>query len=120
MPERPDGQRRSASLSGDAGSIQSARGSCESPKPVSWRTARLSSLGAIQKRRLKRRGVPFEIVDIQVPCVSNNFDIIGDVHGQYDKLVALLEHLGYCKYRLPQGRSPNSPAEEEVQMKNPY
>jgi hypothetical protein len=27
--------------------------------------------------------------------VTSNFDIIGDVHGQFDKLVALLAHLGY-------------------------
>jgi hypothetical protein len=24
-----------------------------------------------------------------------NLDVIGDVHGQYDKLVDLLQHLGY-------------------------
>jgi hypothetical protein len=29
--------------------------------------------------------------------VTSNFDIIGDVHGQFDKLVALLTHLGYCE-----------------------
>jgi hypothetical protein len=27
--------------------------------------------------------------------MTQRFDLIGDVHGQYDKLVALLEHLGY-------------------------
>jgi Calcineurin-like phosphoesterase len=27
--------------------------------------------------------------------VTSNFDIIGDIHGQFDKLVALLTHLGY-------------------------
>jgi hypothetical protein len=27
--------------------------------------------------------------------VTSNFDVIGDVHGQFDKLVALLSHLGY-------------------------
>jgi Calcineurin-like phosphoesterase len=27
--------------------------------------------------------------------MTSNFDIIGDVHGQFDKLVALLSHLGY-------------------------
>jgi hypothetical protein len=27
--------------------------------------------------------------------VTNSFDIIGDVHGQFDKLVSLLSHLGY-------------------------
>lgn len=37
------------------------------------------------------------------------FDIIGDVHGCYDELVALLEKLGYCKaiagaYEHPEGR----------------
>jgi hypothetical protein len=28
--------------------------------------------------------------------MTQRFDLIGDVHGQYDKLVALLEHLGYA------------------------
>jgi Calcineurin-like phosphoesterase len=27
--------------------------------------------------------------------VTSNFDVIGDVHGQFDKLVALLTHIGY-------------------------
>jgi hypothetical protein len=27
----------------------------------------------------------------------NRFDVIGDIHGQYDKLVALLRHLGYSE-----------------------
>jgi len=57
--------------------------------------------------------------------VTSNLDIIGDVHGQYDKLVALLEHLGYSKYRLPQevatdevreasrARAPDSPVSGE-------
>jgi hypothetical protein len=26
-----------------------------------------------------------------------NFDVIGDIHGEYDKLVALLVHLGYAE-----------------------
>jgi hypothetical protein len=29
--------------------------------------------------------------------VTNTFDVIGDIHGQYDKLVALLELLGYSE-----------------------
>jgi hypothetical protein len=29
--------------------------------------------------------------------VTNAFDVIGDVHGQYDKLVFLLSHLGYSQ-----------------------
>ncbi len=37
--------------------------------------------------------------------MSNAFDVIGDVHGQCDKLVALLEYLGYSRtlgvYRHP-------------------
>jgi hypothetical protein len=28
-------------------------------------------------------------------AVTNAFDILGDAHGQFDKLVALLSHLGY-------------------------
>jgi hypothetical protein len=27
--------------------------------------------------------------------MTNAFDVIGDVHGQHDKLVALLSHLSY-------------------------
>ncbi len=27
-----------------------------------------------------------------------SFDVIGDVHGQYDKLVSLLQHLGYSEF----------------------
>jgi hypothetical protein len=26
-----------------------------------------------------------------------NFDVIGDVHGEYEKLVELLSHLGYSE-----------------------
>ena len=26
-----------------------------------------------------------------------NYDIIGDIHGQYDKLIALLKHLDYAE-----------------------
>ena len=26
-----------------------------------------------------------------------NYDIIGDIHGQFDKLVVLLNHLGYAE-----------------------
>ena len=37
-----------------------------------------------------------------------HYDIIGDIHGQYDKLTALLDHLGYLPhaghYRHPEGR----------------
>ncbi|MGO8855600.1 MAG: metallophosphoesterase [Steroidobacteraceae bacterium] len=32
-----------------------------------------------------------------------SFDVIGDVHGQYDKLVSLLSHLGYSESELPNG-----------------
>ncbi len=28
--------------------------------------------------------------------MTNAFDVIGDIHGQFDKLVALLQHLGYA------------------------
>jgi hypothetical protein len=30
-------------------------------------------------------------------AVTSAFDVIGDIHGQYDKLVALLAHLGYSE-----------------------
>jgi hypothetical protein len=38
--------------------------------------------------------------------MTNGFDVIGDVHGQFDKLVALLNELGYCE-RAGAWRHPN-------------
>lgn len=35
--------------------------------------------------------------------MTNAFEHQGDVHGQFDKLVALLEYLGYSKSPLPYG-----------------
>ena len=38
------------------------------------------------------------------------YDLIGDIHGHYDKLIALLEKLGYQDvdgiWRHPEGRQP--------------
>ena len=39
---------------------------------------------------------------------NKKYDLIGDIHGQHDKLLALLERLGYIPhedhYRHPEGR----------------
>jgi len=45
-----------------------------------------------------RRRCHLSLSDTTIPGVARvNFDVIGDIHGEYDKLVALLVHLGYAE-----------------------